>query len=289
MSTTSKHRNHLVEESAQRGSRSALPGGISMVAYALILLYYATLLSRHDVSQLILLIGVTSLPVLMGVLSMELQQRRDSHLGTWLFVGSMLLVAPVTATAVVNLGVMLGIAGAISAAQIASRTLSSHQIPRAIGAGVVSSIATVLVDRFWPGQRLVFATAGFVVPAIAAGLILANGFIIAGRYREFSIRAKLITSTVVLTALSLAVLTAFVGHNARRILMADVRRDLDRLAESQAVAVSELLGRESARLELLGQSQALQSRLQLANAAYPGVAGRVREKIETSAASWAAA
>jgi putative methionine-R-sulfoxide reductase with GAF domain len=260
-----------------------------MVAYALILFEYAYLLIRSDVSQLILPMGVTATLLLTGVLSTVLNQRYRSSLATWLLIGATLLVAPVTTTAVSSLGVVLGIAGAVAAVQTGSQTLPRQQIPWVIGASLASSIATMLIDQFWPGSRLALSDIGFVVPAVAIALMLTNGFFFTRQYKDFSIRAKLISSTFVMTALAVVAITFFVGNNTSNILVDSIGRDLNRLAESHALAVGELLGQQAALLELLSQSQALQSRLRLANAAYPMDAAGVREQIEASAAIWTTA
>lgn len=262
---------------------AAIVGG----ALVAIFLYYLFSSVRLNSSQLAVPAGATAFSLVATAMSQVFNRRGHSLLASLLLVGGLLLVAPVTATAATGIGVALAVAASIVAIQTVVQTFENVPVRWAIAASILSAVSTILLDQQWTGTRVTISEAPLFVPAAALLMVLANTYFVARRYRDFSIRIKLIASTFAMPAVALTVTVFFVSRNTSTILTENVGRELRSLADSQALAVGELLGRQTALLELLSQNQTLESRAQTANAAYGAEPSLARAQIEQLEEQWA--
>ena len=105
-------------------------------------------------------------------------------------------------------------------------------------------ITMVLLDFFAfpirPYDRM-----GRIIAAVIAGLVLLYGiWQIFGEYRDYPLRTKLITATLFAAIISIGVNIIISVQLSSNAVTEDIGRDLERLAESEALGVSEFLARQ---------------------------------------------
>jgi putative methionine-R-sulfoxide reductase with GAF domain len=269
-----------------RSQNHARIAALAGVAFSAVFLYYLFVSYRLNIVMVVpAQVAALSVPV-VAIMSVVLHRRGHSTLAPWLLIGVLLFAAPVTAATVTGIGIPLGAAASIVAVQTAVQTFENGKIRGAIVLSFASAISTILLDQFWLGQRVTFAEAVFFVPFVALLMVVVNTAFVARRYRDFSMRIKLIASTFAIPAVALAATVLFVSRSTSTILTDNVGRDLASLADSQALAVGELLGRQTALLELLSLNPTLQSRARSSNDAYPADPSLLQAKIQQSEGLW---
>jgi len=155
-----------------------------------------------------ILVSVTALLILL-VYSVTLIRQNRVNLAMTLIIGSICVIMPEIAALISGLGVILGIALVLIVPLITGQTLTSTRITRAfLVAGIVFGILTVLIDLFAPWERVSYPLLQNAVPSIVVVALLALGIYFFGRqFRNFSLRAKLISAFLIVTLIPLAVIT----------------------------------------------------------------------------------
>jgi putative methionine-R-sulfoxide reductase with GAF domain len=288
----SKINDQPVEQGTESEKRSRMiyrTGVILIVAPSFMLLHYAYLLNRYDVSRLIIPMTVMVGVILVSITSVFLNRRGKSVLAARLLVASPLIVAPVVALSVTDSGFVLGIAATIASVQIATQTMPRKQIGWVMAISIAVGMSTVMLDLFWPGYRQTIPEDRIFVPVAAFVVVVVLGFSVLRQFGSYPLRTKLMTSTFAMAALAVGATTFFVNRTTSAILTQSVGRDLNSVAESQALAVGELLGRQTALLQLLSGNQALHTKVRLSNAIYPAGSDKIQAQLQQLDREWAAA
>lgn len=153
---------------------------------------------------------------------------------------------------------------------MASQALPSRHVAVAIVAAIVVGILVVLIDMFGPDTRAQVPGGTVVTSAVAVPIMSVYGFIIIRQFRNYRLRTKLITATVTVAVLAVFSVTAAVTVTTRRALTEQLGHNLAALADTQALAVGELVGRQINLLETLALNHALQTAVQARNNFYEG-------------------
>lgn len=152
---------------------------------------------------------------------------------------------------------------------------------------VVGSVLIVIADLFWPFARQEVDT-GFLYTSVAILVVLLGvfGYYILRQFPEYGIRGKLITTTLVVAVVAVALVAFGVNNFTRNALIEKAGVQLDTLVDSQAVLVGELFYRELAALQALSLSNSLLSRLAERNASYADTEAAIAAQMQVLDASW---
>ena len=125
-----------------------------------------------------------------------------------LMLGGMLVLMPAIMPLAANVGPALASCLVLVTLVMATQMASSRLAGRAIVVSVVVGIATLLLDLYWPVERLAAPTELVIaLYVIVAAIILALGFLVVRQFNDYSQRTKLIIAFLAVTLVPLALLT----------------------------------------------------------------------------------
>lgn len=266
------------------GSIIAVIGLMSFVTTAVGFVYFAAV---ENVPALFnaALIQVPNIIVWLYALWMIRQGKMERGIQVGLFV--MLVTAPLNALVLSGLGAVTGLATVLGVAAGAGLVLPPMRAQQWIGGAVVSGLASFLVDFFGAPNRVDLAVSNtFTTIVVFVVLILLLG-LIAFQFRNFSLRTKLITALVGLTALSAITVTYFASQALQETLRANAARDLRTRAQSAALAIGLTMDRNVDRLQTMSLDKRVQDELTIISDSYPALEQERDELIARNSARWA--
>lgn len=192
--------------------------------------------------------------------------------GMWLMFIAIFMIMIVANFLAVGVGLAAGFFITLLIPQLASQTLPSRHMTAATIATVAVAILSVIIDIFGADTRVSIPNLNTYIYLFGGPVLLLYGFIIVRQFRGYRLRTKLITATVTVAILAVFSVTAVVTITTRRALTEQLGHNLAALADTQALAVGELVGRQINLLETLALNQALQTAVQARNNFYEGKA-----------------
>ncbi len=216
--------------------------------------------------------------------------RKENSLRGYEFaLGALVLTAPLNTLIFSGLGWVIGLSTVLGVAAGAGLVLAPARTQRWIIAAVVSGVASFLLDTFGSPERLNLQFPNTYAIAIVGVVILLLLVLIAFRFRNFSLRTKLITVFVGLAVLSIVSITFVAAQAIRNSLTTNAARDLRTRAQSAALAIGITMDRNVDRLQTLSLSKGIQNDVTLISNSYPPTTeGRVKW-IADKTAQWAGA
>jgi GAF domain-containing protein/HAMP domain-containing protein len=245
---TTTHTSHPADHEAL--TRTALRISVVTLIAAAVAAVYVFYLSRLNNSSLGL-IGSYLLAGLCGLsgVSVLLSRAGFPRWGMRLLIVASLLLMPAASTLVSGAGVVLGLAVVAATTAIASLTLSRRQTRWTIMASFAAGAASVLVDMYWPVNRidlpLVFQRV--FLPAVALVVIGIYGLVIARQFPRYTLRTKLIVAFVGVALVPLGLLSYLNNLTAQATLTAAANRSLA-TAASQTASTLDALFLEAASI-----------------------------------------
>ena len=196
----------------QDAAQAAEPAGRPNVAFrvAAILLgasvgeaaFYLFLAFRFGERQMYAMAGVVGAFGVATLISMGIIRRGRADLGIGIIIGGILLLFPVTSLLIADIGLVLSLSVVLISSAIAAQTLPQGYAGRTIFASIAAAIATLLLDLYGGDYRLSVPELQTFLPAITGLLVLVYGVFIAREFRNYTLRAKLITTFVGVTAVA---------------------------------------------------------------------------------------
>lgn len=265
-------------------------GLISLISLSILLLYGVQIAQAGDAAPFRVPLAAAGLLLLAGLTAAWHSRRGRAVRAVHILLGALWLAAPAMTIIVDGIGLALGIVLTIVTAQVSLLGLPQAQLRWRIGGGILVGALTILLDLFWPGSRLTIPMVSAVVPVAGSIAVLLLGFQIARtRFAEFSIGTKLALGSLLVTAVSGLVLIFFVIRSTTNLFTARAGEDLNNLASTQALAVGELLGRQTDILQLLSFNQQLRDGVIEANQVYDGDEAAIRQLLAQGNAEWESA
>jgi len=189
-------------------------------AVAASLPFYVYLALQSGTWQIYTILVTVSVFLLLLVYCVTLIRQNRVNLAVALIVGSIGFIIPEIAALVSGLGIILGIALVLIIPLIMGQTLTGSQSTRAFIIGIVLGSLTVLIDMFAPWERVSYPLLQNVIPYIVIVSLLALGiYFFARQFRNFSLRAKLISSFLLVTLIPLAIISYLNYRNTTQALV----------------------------------------------------------------------
>ncbi len=142
--------------------------------------------------------------------------------------------------------------------------LSRLQIGTVLGAAVL-----ILLDVFWPYSRNPVAPTQLTATYLFQGVILlVSAVVLARRFPTFTLRGKLISTMLVVTTASIAVVAIGVNVFTRNALTTEGGKQLEAFSRAQGLLIGELLAREVTSMQALTLDDTLVAALEAQNGSY---------------------
>ncbi len=178
------------------------------------------------------------------------------------------------------------VALAIFVSQAAPRKDAARGVILIAAAGV----SIVILDLFWPAERLSFSIQNLYITYIAALLVFGVGiFMLIRQFSAYSLRAKLIITSITLVVITVLLTTVAVNAITRRELTKQLNQEFQTVSQSQAAAVSKLLGQQVSVLQALSLDSSLRNLVHNQNTGYSGSDEEILNEILKLDAQWVSA
>ena len=210
----------LLEEMTEQARSAFRVTLIVISAVAVSLPLYAYLALQSGTWQIYtVLISVVVLLILF-VYCVTLIRQNRVNLAMALIVGSICFIMPEIAALISGLGIILGIALVLIVPLLTGQILTGFPVTRALSVGIVFGIFTVLIDLFAPWERVSYPLLQNAVPFIVVAALLALGIYFFGsQFRNFSLRAKLVSAFLAVTLIPLAIVSYLNYRNTTQALV----------------------------------------------------------------------
>ena len=210
--------------------------------------------------------GVLCGVLVIGVVSVYWAQNNRATLGAILLLGSIMFSILIVSFLFAGIGVPLGLLSIFLVWQIANATLATSRASQAVFWGLLFTVVIILLDLFGPEYRLVNPLLINLLNGLALVIILLFGVLVLRNYRHYAVQTKLVSIALFIILLIVSSITVLTGQAIENTLTEEIGGDLQVLAQAQAFAVSELLGRQVNSLEVLALNDSLQTAVSEKNA-----------------------
>ena len=224
-------------------------------------------------------VSLSYLMTVVCILGAWLSLHGRESLAGWLLIATSLVTLLLSNFLGGDLGTVYALTGFVIVSAIASTTLPPRQVGRAILLSVVTGVAGILVDFYWPRPKPVTPPLPQSFTYVMLVILMAGQiFILSRQLRTYSLRTKLLIGGITLTLLSVGTLGLINSYNNRANLTANAGVGLKSVADTEASAISGLLLQQAHILESFGLSKIVQDRVDVANESYgPDEAANLQE------------
>jgi len=150
--------------------------------------------------------------------------------------------------------------------------------------GLIVGVVALLLDVFGSrGYRTEEPVLQLLAPIIGGALALASAVVVGRQFRNYALRTKLIVTIIGTTALAITAVTFISDRFARTAFVDDVGSNLQRVADSQALAVNGLLSEQLSSLRAMSLSEVIRTRVAAENLDYLNLSEAEIRNLLTSA------
>ncbi len=258
------------------------------IAYITVFAMYLFLFIRTGAWQLQILTFAVAVLAVNGIIAVFVNRAGNRGLAGILDITAMALILPVTSMLLSGgIGLVLGIITIVVSSLVSGMLLSGKYITRAVIVGIVSGLASILLDLFWPFSRFNSPTLNIFVPVIAVLSVIVFAILIARNFRDYSLRTKLLVA--MLNVAFIVMLTfGFVAYvTSRNRILTDVGALLQSNANAQALIIGSYIDEHIDTLSIL--TAQFKNAITDANAAYTGNTTEIQSEIARLDEQWIAA
>ncbi len=185
--------------------------------------------------------------------------------GITITIGGMFVIFPVSVLLVADLGSVLSLSLIAISITIILQTLPSSQHARLVIMSVAIGLITYLLDIFGGDYRLTLPQLQSIVTIITALVLLTYAIFIIRGYASYSLRTKLIFAFLTISLISGGVVILLTTNTIRTSLVQDIGENLKSTAETRAVAMGDLLTKQTDLLTTLSLNSTLITELEAIN------------------------
>ncbi len=186
-----------------------------------------------------------------------------------------------------QVGLPLTISVTVILSVIASQTLPFKYVTRGIILIVATGIAILLLDLYWPLGRSSFGDRDLYIMYIAAFIMIGIAVAVAVRqFPTYSLRAKLVASALTLIVITVLLTTVAVNMITRRELTKQLNQEFKTVSQSQAAAISKLLGQQVSVLQALSLDSTLRNLVHNQDISYSGSDEEILNEILNLDTQW---
>ncbi len=244
---------------------------ILLGANVLVVLFYFFVGYQQSIPAIVTVAWILTGFAVLALVAIFLVLKGRVQQGVWLVFIGMMIIWPVSVLFLAGFGIVLGLSLPILVILITDGILPPRGLTIATIVATAVGATTLLIDLFGPETRAqVPAALEAFLPGIIIAIVLIYGLFIAYNFKNYSMRAKLITATAMVAVVSVVAVTVIVGVTTRNALVNQVGGNLNSLAESQALALGEVIARQINIMETLALNKAVSDAVEARNAFYEG-------------------
>jgi GAF domain-containing protein/HAMP domain-containing protein len=188
---------------------------VLVLAFLGIFVLYFYLAQTTKNWQLYLLSDVTAFIVLINVLAIRHSLKKRAEPAAFMMVAGIALILPVATSFLSGVGLVLGIGGLISIYMIATLTLVQPQSSIALFVGLVAGVGVILLDAFFPYQRLEIKLLTISIPIIVVAGVAIFVYYLLQEFSNYPFRTKLILFFILVAVFSVVTVAAITNDLAR--------------------------------------------------------------------------
>lgn len=232
--------------------------------------------------------GFKALSAVIQLTGVFLMWRRRLNIGRILFLLSPPIMNFVVVSQTENIGLLFTIGILVMYLLIVPQMYA--QTSQVIRIQVVAFIVAglfILADMFWPTERIIVGETILNLTIITfVLLLLISSYFIYQQFTSLGLRGKLISTTLVVAVVAVVLVGVGVNSLTRRALTVEVGNNLNTLAQSQGLAVGELIAREINTLEVLALNRTLQTGATINNDRYSDNPAEIEAQLLAIDAEW---
>lgn len=276
------------QELEKHASRAFIVSRILLVLSAINAVFYAFVAIN---GQPLLFLLTVALLIYVGVLyyAGKWIQNGRVYFGAKAIIVGAFGVGIAAGLVIAGLGLVLAVAVVLVASLLAGIMLPQHETLRMIGISLIVGLGIIVADELLPYSRVKVPAAEAFVPILAVMMVGIFAIFIIRNFKEYSLRAKLIIATLALATSAILAVTVIVSVTTRNALTVELGKNLSSLAQTESLAIGEVINQQLSLLESVGLNQALVNAIVAKNNTYPEGEGVAQQRITELSQQWDAA
>jgi len=261
-----------------------------VVVTSAVLAFFGAVLPEFIDSQNFEEIAANGAPLFLSVFtgfSTWLFWKDRPRLGGWTLILSVLVVMLLVPILAEGVGFIIAIFAFGVATFVSGLTLPPKDIPRANILAAIISVGIILLDLFWPGERILVDSQDIRAATIAAAAVIILYFVLIVRqYSTYTLRTKLIVALVSVVIIVGASIAFFFTNTTTSFHAETVGASLKSLSATKSLAIGNLIEQQLNNLTVLSlnrQIQVLTTNFQLR---YPSGENAIQIEIENFGERW---
>jgi len=259
---------------------------VFLVACVINLLVNLYLIWRIPIWQTYMLLVTATIMTGLTVASLVFSRRGQIRLSASLLIAETLLVGPILAAMIADLGLVAGIGMLLVVSVGLIQALPAGESSRAIAAAAVSALICGLLDFWSPLEQISIPLLQGLIPAFIVGLITLYGLTVIRQFRHYNLHMKLILASLITALVPLALLGLVTYNAAVTSVTIGNGNGLKNIANTQALAVGDFLARQSDKMQSFGLSNTIEKAITTANESYVGTPAQIQANIALAEQHW---
>jgi hypothetical protein len=236
--TTGSFQKTSIDTRARYSFNTSLVLTIAFIPGVFITLYLA---QTTKIWQLFIISAVAAITSILSILAMRFSRQKRVEAATFLMITGIILIVPTITIFLSGVGLLLGIAGFIAIFMIAGLTLIQPNFTWATVSGIVLGITTILLDIFYPLERLEVRSITTFLSIAAVIAITFFSYYISQQFTNYPLRNKLILLFIIVVFFSVGSVAIITNRLIRNEVTKQVGQNQQALAERLAFETGENL------------------------------------------------
>ncbi|HEU0293284.1 MAG TPA: GAF domain-containing protein [Anaerolineales bacterium] len=207
---------------------------ILLVAFLLLFGLFAYFTQVIGSGQLYVLAATTFTSAAMNALALRYGRQKHFETAAYLMMASIVIFCPVATFVLSGVGLALGMCSLAAILMIASLTLLPAQITPANVTGILFGIALILLDTFFPSERLEIQMVKVFLPAVAVTSLGFFSYYVMQQFSNYPLRTKLVIFFIMVAIFSVGTVAVVTNILARNVVEQQVGQLQQNLAERLA-------------------------------------------------------
>src|SRR6185503_4744612 len=188
---------------------------VLFVAFLVLSSLFAYLTQSTHNGNLYVVAGTALICSVISILAARHSRRGQIETAAYFMIAAIILFCPVATLVLSGVGLTLGISSLVAIFMIATLTLVPPQLNIINAVGVLFGIAIILLDTFFPSDRIDIQLVKILLPVVTTTSIIAFGFQIFEQFLNYPLRTKLIIFFIMVAVLSVSAV-AFITNGLAR-------------------------------------------------------------------------
>jgi HAMP domain-containing protein len=257
------------------------------VVFVLSVVLYFHLAQTTNTRQLFTVSALSAVASILNILAIGYSRQKKDETATFLMLIGIFLIIPVITLLISGVGLLLGIVGFIGIFMISTLTLAQPRLSWAIISGIVLRAATILLEVFYPSQRLEVRSISIFIPVVSYIAIAIFGYYISQQFPNYPLRNKLILLFIVIVFFSVGSVAIVTNTLIRNEITQQIGQSQQVLAERIAFETGRDL--ESQVEHLLATGTQFEETAEEVSTLYSGSDSEIVDQILKLDQEWVAA